>query len=87
MSNLAVKVAVYESEKGWGSKLDDWMVCISIDEANAFKKEFNAQNTAKVTPDWYMYADGEPRAIALTDSQMTFLKENKRVWLHYLAEL
>lgn len=29
ISNLAVKIAVIESEAGWGRKIDDWMVCLS----------------------------------------------------------
>lgn len=86
MSNIVVKVAVFESEKNWGCKLDDWMVCISIEEANTFKKEFNAENTEKVTPDFYMYADGDPQPIELTDAQMAILKVFKKVWLSVLKK-
>lgn len=30
----AVKIAVMEYERGWGSKIDDWMVCLSVEDAN-----------------------------------------------------
>ena len=32
-NKLAVKVAVIESESGWGSRVDDYMVCLSNDDA------------------------------------------------------
>lgn len=51
---IAVKVAVWEYERGWGSKVDDYMVCLSVEDANA---------------DWYMVAEGEPTAIDLTPKQ------------------
>lgn len=81
---IAVRVAVWEYERGWGSKIDDYMVCLSVEDANAFKKEFNEQNDEKMAPDWYMVAQGEPIAIDLTPNQEEKLKKEKRVWLRNL---
>lgn len=78
---VAVKIAVWEYERGWGSKVDDYMVCLSVEDANAFKKEFNAKNNEPITPDWYMIAQGDPTAIDLTPKQEKKLKKEKRVWL------
>ena len=85
--NLAVKIAVIESESGWGSKIDDWMVCLTIDDCKLFKKEFNSKNNLDSTPDWYMYADGEPLPIELDERKYAILKEDKRIWLSTLNKL
>ena len=87
MENLAVKIALIESEAGWGKKIDDWMVCLSIEDAKSFEKEFNAENKASSTPDWYMQVEGEPKPIELTDKQFSKLQEDKRVWLSVLNKL
>lgn len=84
MSNLAVKISVIESESGWGRRVDDWMVCLSIEDAKAFQDEFNNENRATRVPDWYMSAEGEPVPIELTDKQFSILKANNRVWLSEL---
>jgi predicted DNA binding protein len=87
MANLAVKIAVIESEKGWGRKIDDWMVCLSVEDANLYKKEFNARNVEEQTPDWYMQVEGEPQPIDLTDKQYELLKKEERVWLSVMNSL
>ena len=87
MSNLAVKIAVIESEAGWGRKIDDWMVCLSIEDSKEFKNEFNAMNFEYTTPDWYMQVEGEPEPIDLNDEQFEKLKEEKRVWLSVLNSI
>jgi hypothetical protein len=87
MSNLAVKIAVIESELGWGSKIDDWMVCLSITDAKAFTQEFNSKNTDATAPNWYMIAEGDPIPIELNDKQYEKLKAEKRVWLKALNSL
>lgn len=84
MSNLAVKIAVIESEAGWGRKIDDWMVCLSAEDAKAFEKEFNAKNKSSSAPDWYMQVEGGPKPIDLTEKQFSKLQEDKRVWLSVL---
>lgn len=52
----AFKVEVIESERGWGQRLDEVKYFDNRDEALSFVRTFNAQNTATVIPDWYMYA-------------------------------
>jgi hypothetical protein len=84
MSNLAVKVPVTESERGWGRKIDDYMVCLSMEDAKAFTKEFNAKNTDETVPDWYMVVENEPIPMDLTDAQFKRLKKEKRIWLSSL---
>ena len=84
MIHLAVKIPVIESEKDWGRKVDDHMVCLSNEDAIEFKKEFNAKNNLDATPDWYMSCEGEPTPIDLTSKQYKILKANKRVWLSTL---
>lgn len=87
MSNLAVKIAVIESEAGWGRKIEDWMVCLSANDAKSFEKEFNSENKSSSAPDWYMQVEGEPKPIDLTDKQFSKLQEDKRVWLSVLNAL
>lgn len=83
MTKLAVKVAVIESERGWGSKIDDWMICLTNEDAQNFQKEFNSANNKDVFPDWYMYCDGTVEPIDLTDSQYNEIikSDNSRMWL------
>lgn len=86
MGNLAVKIAVIESEDGWGRKIDDWMVCLTVEDAKTFEKEFNGQNTKSSTPSWYMQVEGDPQPVDLNDVQMKKLKEKGRVWLSVLKQ-
>ena len=79
MSNLAVKIAMIESEAGWGRKIDDWMVCLSVEDAKTFKKEFNSKNKSSSTPNWYMQVEDGPEPIDLTDKQFSKLQKDKRV--------
>ena len=82
----AVKIAVLESEHGWGSKIDDWMVCLTHEDAKEFEKEFNSKNDSETVPDWYLLVIGEPEYIELTDTQYDYLFKNKRVWLSELIK-
>lgn len=84
---IAIKVPVWESERGWGQKLDDYMVCISIDEAKTFIKEFNAKNNEPSVPDYYMWAKDELIPMDLTDNQFAELKANGRLWLQQLNKI
>jgi hypothetical protein len=54
------------------------MVCLSIEDANKFKQEFNSENTESAVP----------VAIDITDSQMKKLKNTKtqRMWLANLRK-
>ncbi len=87
MGNLAVKIAVIESEAGWGRKIDDWMVCLSVEDCKNFEKEFNSKNTFEIAPDWYMQVEGSPEPIDLSDIQMERLKKEKQVWLSELKKM
>ena len=57
-----VKVEIIESERGWGSKIDEvkYFEALTIEEATKlatdFCNEYNAKNNKNVVPDWYMYA-------------------------------
>ena len=84
MTYIAIKVPVVESERGWGRKIDDWMVCLTIEDAQAFKKEFNSENTSSTTPDWYMQAEGDVEPINLSETQYEKLICEKRIWLSNL---
>jgi len=87
MKNLAVRIAVVESEAGWGRKIDDWMVCLTVEDAMLYEKEFNSKNTADSAPDWYMQVEGDPEPIDLTDKQFHKLVTDKRVWLSDLKKI
>lgn len=50
------KVAIIESESGWGQKVDEVKEFNSYEDAKKFQMEFNKENTETVVPDWYMYA-------------------------------
>ena len=52
-----VQVAVVESERGWGQKIDEIKDFNSREEAEEFVKEFNSHNTSETVPDWYMFAE------------------------------
>ena len=49
-------VAVYEYERGWGSKLDSVYTFDTYEQAKQYQTEYNSKNNEKVVPDWYMVA-------------------------------
>jgi hypothetical protein len=52
------KVNIIESERGWGSKIDDTKYFDSEESAKAFVKEYNDKyNSQPGVPDWYMVAE------------------------------
>jgi hypothetical protein len=53
---MKTKVVIIESERGWGSKVDEIKEFDTREEAKDFVEEFNSHNTEKTTPDWYMVA-------------------------------
>jgi hypothetical protein len=77
---IAIKVPVIESEAGWGSRIDDYMVCLSVEDADNFIKEFNSKNNKADTPDWYMYAESTKIPFDLSEPQYSKLKESNRIW-------
>jgi hypothetical protein len=54
---VGYRVDLIEYERGWGSKIDDTLYFDNEEEAREYVKKFNAKNTEKVVPDWYMIAD------------------------------
>lgn len=53
---MTVKVVIIESERGWGSKIDEIREFGTRDEAETFVTEYNSHNDKPEVPDWYMYA-------------------------------
>lgn len=51
------KVNIIESERGWGSKIDEVKEFDSKEEANTFIKEHNSQNNKDIVPDIYWRAE------------------------------
>lgn len=51
-----IKVEIIESERGWGQKVDETKEFETLEEAESFVKEYNAENKWSSAPDWYMYA-------------------------------
>jgi hypothetical protein len=54
---VAHRVDIMEYERGWGSKLEETLYFDNEDEAKEYCRNFNAKNTAKEVPDWYMIAE------------------------------
>ena len=55
-------VAIIESERGWGQKVDEVKEFDDYDEAKDFVIEYNSRNTSDTVPDWYMMAmDPRPK--------------------------
>jgi len=52
-----VKVDIIESEKGWGSRVDETLNFDNYEEAEKYCREYNNKyNPSGPAPDWYMYA-------------------------------
>lgn len=55
------RVLIIESERGWGQKIDEIKEFTTLEEAEAFVKQYNSHNDQPTVPDWYMYAKIEGR--------------------------
>ena len=55
------RVTVYESERGWGQRVDEVLYFDNEPEAKDYVKTFNSKNTATSVPDWYMFAEYDGR--------------------------
>ena len=54
----AYRVDIIESERGWGSKIDETKYFDNEAEARKWANDYNAKyNTATQVPDWYMRAE------------------------------
>jgi hypothetical protein len=51
------RVDLMEYERGWGSRVDEILYFDTEAEARKHCDDFNAKNTAKTVPDWYMIAE------------------------------
>jgi hypothetical protein len=51
-----IRVQIIESERGWGSKVDEVKRFDTQEEAEAFCNDYNKDNNLQQVPDWYMYA-------------------------------
>lgn len=61
MKTPKIKVIIIESERGWGSKVDETKMFDTLEAAQKFVKKFNEPNEkdwkkTKTVPDWYMQA-------------------------------
>lgn len=51
------RVDIVESERGWGSKIDETIYFDNQAEARQYAIDYNKKyNTEQTTPSWYMYA-------------------------------
>lgn len=51
------RVDIIESERGWGSKIDESIYFDNADEAVKYAADYNIKHNNKdYVPDWYMYA-------------------------------
>lgn len=51
------KVVIIESERDFGTKIDEIKYFETESEAKQFVSEYNSKNNLKKVPDWYMYAE------------------------------
>jgi hypothetical protein len=56
MIEVRYRVDLIESERGWGSKIDETRYFDDLKVAEDFVTDFNSQNDKNYVPDWYMYA-------------------------------
>jgi len=56
------QVDIIESERGWGSKVDEKKFFTSLKRAENFVAKYNGRNNEPVVPAWYMYA-AAPRKV------------------------
>ena len=54
--NSAYKVIIIESERGWGTKIDEVKYFDNEAEAINFVQQYNADLPPGPAPDWYMMA-------------------------------
>ena len=54
---MAHRVDLVEHDRFLGSKLDESLYFDNEDEARNYVQTFNARNTERTAPDWYMVAE------------------------------
>jgi photosystem II stability/assembly factor-like uncharacterized protein len=88
MAFAAYEVPVIERERGWGSKVDDYMLCLTMEDAKAWAKEFNSKNPPGPAPDWYMQAEDQSiQLVEVTGTQLKIIETSRdgRMWRSELA--
>lgn len=56
-TGFAYRVDIIESERGWGSKVDEVKYFYTEKDAREYCTTYNLRNNEPIVPDWYMYAD------------------------------
>ena len=51
------RVAIVESEIGWGQRVDEIKEFKNRTAAETFVRKFNERNNKDQVPDWYMFAE------------------------------
>ena len=54
---IAYQVDLVEHDRFLGSKIDETLYFDNEDQARFYAETFNARNTEKTVPDWYMVAE------------------------------
>lgn len=71
------RVDIFESERGWGSRIDESIYFTKKGEAEQYVKDYNDKyNTASSTPDWYMSAQS-PISTILTEEEVKRIQASK----------
>ena len=56
LANVIYTAVIWESERGWGRKIDETKEFKTEKARDKFVEKFNSKNDEPVTPDWYMFA-------------------------------
>jgi hypothetical protein len=57
LAEIVYTAVIWESERGWGKRLDETKEFETEKARDKFIAKFNSKNNEPVTPDWYMYAE------------------------------
>jgi len=57
LAEVIYTAKIWESERGWGRKVDEIKEFKSEKARDKFITKFNSANNEPVTPDWYMFAE------------------------------
>ena len=57
LANVYYTAVIWESERGWGRKVDRTEEFKTEKARDKFIAKFNSVNNEPVTPDWYMFAE------------------------------
>jgi hypothetical protein len=56
-ADVIYTAVVWESERGWGRKVDETREFKTEGARDKFIEKFNSKNNEPVAPDWYMFAE------------------------------